>query len=100
MLKLNNIAEKLVRNVKIRKLASFTLKLKKNLSDRRLVSPKMEELKLFSIELISKSNILKDYFSIKDTKRLIEKEKNISVITRILTIFLYMNEFEIIEKNH
>ena len=43
MLKLNNIAEKLVRNVKIRKLASYTLKLKKKLSDRRLVSPKMEE---------------------------------------------------------
>ena len=57
----------------------------------------MEELKLFSIELISKSNILKDYFSIEDTKRLIEKEKNISVITRILTLFLYMNEFETIE---
>lgn len=57
----------------------------------------MEELKLFSIELISKSNILKDYFSIEDTKRFIEKEKNISVITRILTLFLYMNEFETIE---
>lgn len=97
MLKLNNIAEKLVRNVKIRKLASFALKLKNKMSDRHLVSPKMEELKLFSIELISKSNILKDYFSIEDTKRLIEKEKNISVITRILTLFLYMNEFETIE---
>ncbi|GAG98203.1 unnamed protein product, partial [marine sediment metagenome] len=74
MLKLNNIAENLVRNVKIRKLASFALKLKKKISNRRLVSPKMEELKIFSIDLISKSNILKDYFSFEDTKRLIEKE--------------------------
>ncbi len=97
MLKLNNIAENLVRNVRIRKLASFMLKLIKIWSNRRLVSPKMAKLKLFSIELISKSNILKDYFSIEDTKRLIEKEKNISVITRILTLFLYMNEFETIE---
>ena len=97
MLKLNNLVEKLVRNVTIRKLASFTFKLKKKISNRRVVNPKMEELKIFSIELISKSNILQDYFPIEDTIKLIEKEKNISVITRILTLFLYINEFGILD---
>ena len=99
MLKLNNLAENLVRNVKIRKLASFAFKLKKLLSDRGEVNLKMEKLKLFSIKLISKSNILKDYFSIGETIRLIEKEKNISVITRILTLFLYMKEFDTLNKS-
>jgi len=94
-LKLNNIAEKLVRNVKIRKLINFLLNLKNNLlSLRRLVSPEMQKLKLLSIELILESNIINDYFSIEDTNCLIEKEKKVSVIIRMLTLFMYMNLLE------
>ena len=94
MLKLNNIVEKMVRNVKIRKFARFLLNLNKILSARSLVSPEMQKLKLLSIELILQSNIIKDYFSIEDTKCLIEKEKNVSIIIRMLTLFMYMNVFE------
>ena len=94
MLKLNSIAEILVRNVKIRKLASFVFKLKRFLKVKNSVSSDIEKLKILSIDLISKSNIIKDYFSIEDTKGLIEKEKNINIITRMLTLFIYMNLLE------
>ncbi len=94
MLKLNNIAENLVRNVKIRKLARFALKLKNILNIKNSVSSDIEKLKILSLNLISKSNIIKDYLSIEDTKGLIEKEKNISIITRMLTLFIYMNLLE------
>ena len=94
MLKLNNMAENLVRNVKIRKLARFALKLKSFLTIKNSVNSDIEKLKILSLNLISKSNIIKDYISIEDTKRLIEKEKNFSIITRMLTLFIYMNLLE------
>lgn len=90
-------AEKAVRNPWIRRLGWQAVRLKKRFSTPGGPDPGKEAVRAMALDLLDKSDQIKEYFSLPATEDLIRAEEDTNKLRRILTLFIYM---DIIERKH
>lgn len=90
-LRIYGLGEKAVRNPLVRRLGWQALNLKKRFSAPKRPDPEREKVRAMALDLLDKSDRVKEYFSVAPTKDVICAEEDTNKLARILTLFIYMD---------
>ncbi len=75
----------------VRRLGWQALNLKKRFSAPKRPDPEREKVRAMALDLLDKSDRVKEYFSVAPTKDVICAEEDTNKLARILTLFIYMD---------
>ena len=90
-LRIYSLAENAVRHPWIRQLGWQAMHIKKRFSAPQRPDAKNEEVRNIALDLLEKSDLIQEYFSLAATRDVIRVETDQGKLQRILTLFIYMD---------
>jgi len=93
-LRLLGITERAVRIPWIRKAAWTIVNLKNGLTGNDESGEELRKVRDIALNMLNSSDKIKKYFSWEESKEIVEKERDVNMLHRILTIFMYIDQIE------
>lgn len=90
-LRIYGLAENAVRNPRIRRLGWQMMRFRKRFGNPQRPDPKNEGIRTMALDLLEKSDSIKEYFSLSATRDVIRAEEDPDKLQRIFTLFIYMD---------